>query len=90
MSTFVGTAPVNIALIKYWGKRDESLILPINSSLSITLSQQTLRARTKVTLSTELESDTFLLNGRCVPSYLLPLLPPLYCRDSTLRPLHSS
>uniref|UniRef100_A0A1D5RLX3 Mevalonate (diphospho) decarboxylase n=1 Tax=Mus musculus TaxID=10090 RepID=A0A1D5RLX3_MOUSE len=33
------TAPVNIAVIKYWGKRDEALILPINSSLSVTLHQ---------------------------------------------------
>ncbi|ROL53169.1 Diphosphomevalonate decarboxylase [Anabarilius grahami] len=34
------TAPVNIAVIKYWGKRDEDLILPINSSLSVTLHQE--------------------------------------------------
>ncbi|NXN68145.1 MVD1 decarboxylase, partial [Himantopus himantopus] len=33
------TAPVNIAVIKYWGKRDNDLILPINSSLSVTLHQ---------------------------------------------------
>lgn len=32
-----GHAPVNIALAKYWGKRDVSLNLPINSSLSISL-----------------------------------------------------
>src|SRR5699024_7601423 len=30
-------AHTNIALIKYWGKRDESLILPTNNSLSLTL-----------------------------------------------------
>lgn len=33
------SSPVNIAVIKYWGKRDEHLILPVNSSLSGTLSQ---------------------------------------------------
>ena len=31
-------ANANIALIKYWGKRDEKLILPYTSSLSLTLS----------------------------------------------------
>jgi diphosphomevalonate decarboxylase len=30
-------APSNIALIKYWGKRDSALHLPMNSSLSISL-----------------------------------------------------
>lgn len=33
------TAPVNIAVVKYWGKRDEALILPVNDSLSGTLHQ---------------------------------------------------
>ena len=30
-------APANIALVKYWGKRDETLNLPVASSLSISL-----------------------------------------------------
>lgn len=32
-------APSNIALSKYWGKRDKALNLPLNSSLSISLGQ---------------------------------------------------
>ncbi|MDR0994562.1 MAG: diphosphomevalonate decarboxylase [Verrucomicrobiota bacterium] len=30
-------APANIALIKYWGKRDEALNLPVTNSLSVSL-----------------------------------------------------
>ena len=45
------TAPVNIAVIKYWGKRDETLILPINDSVSVTLSSAQMNAKTSVTAS---------------------------------------
>ncbi len=33
----VAYAPTNIALCKYWGKRDTELNLPVTSSLSISL-----------------------------------------------------
>jgi diphosphomevalonate decarboxylase len=36
---FSAYAPSNIALAKYWGKRDRALNLPLNSSLSISLGQ---------------------------------------------------
>src|SRR5438309_2298328 len=37
MHRATATAHPNIALVKYWGKRDEALILPHQSSLSLTL-----------------------------------------------------
>lgn len=58
------TAPVNIAVIKYWGKRDPKLNLPTNSSLSVTLSQSDLRTHTTASCSsTYQKEDTLLLNG---------------------------
>lgn len=59
------TAPVNIAVIKYWGKRDPKLNLPTNSSLSVTLSQSDLRTHTTASCSPSYTSqDTLLLNGQ--------------------------
>ncbi|KAI1375977.1 Diphosphomevalonate decarboxylase [Hypoxylon crocopeplum] len=59
------TAPVNIAVVKYWGKRDPKLNLPTNSSLSVTLSQADLRTLTTATCSAAYKGhdDTLILNG---------------------------
>ncbi|KAF9909032.1 diphosphomevalonate decarboxylase [Lobosporangium transversale] len=57
------TAPVNIAVVKYWGKRDTSLILPTNSSLSVTLSQDQLHSKTTIRASADFTSDRLWLNG---------------------------
>ncbi|KAG9305079.1 hypothetical protein G9A89_007719 [Geosiphon pyriformis] len=57
------TAPVNIAVIKYWGKRDTSLILPTNSSLSVTLSQDQLQSKTTIRASPNFPSTRLWLNG---------------------------
>jgi len=75
-------APVNIALCKYWGKRDSELNLPINSSLSISLDR--LGAETTVT-PIDSPRDRFFLNdlevdleddaGRRVADYLDLLRP---------------
>ncbi|XP_043937645.1 diphosphomevalonate decarboxylase [Protopterus annectens] len=58
------TAPVNIAVIKYWGKRDEELILPINSSLSVTLHQDQLKTITTAAISRDFKEDRIWLNGK--------------------------
>ncbi|WP_431971957.1 diphosphomevalonate decarboxylase [Nocardia sp. bgisy134] len=51
----------NIALVKYWGKRDESYFLPVTGSLSMTL--DIYPTTTTVQLSAE-PADTVVLNGR--------------------------
>ncbi|KAK6185957.1 hypothetical protein SNE40_008084 [Patella caerulea] len=64
MKTVTCTAPVNIAVIKYWGKRDENLILPVNSSLSATLGQNELRAKTTVAVDPSFTEDKMWLNDK--------------------------
>ena len=53
-------AHTNIALIKYWGKRNDELFLPMNSSLSLTLDD--FYTDTEVVLDSDFTSDTFFLN----------------------------
>ena len=54
-------AYANIALIKYWGKRDEKLHLPMNSSLSLTLDK--FYSETEVEFKKDLAEDHFYLDG---------------------------
>ncbi|KAJ3154871.1 diphosphomevalonate decarboxylase [Geranomyces michiganensis] len=58
------SAPVNIAVVKYWGKRDTALLLPTNSSLSLTLSQDDLRSTTTVRVDPLFDTDRLWLNGK--------------------------
>lgn len=51
----------NIALVKYWGKRDSTLNLPAAGSLSVTL--DTLWTQTTVAFDRTLEHDALRLNG---------------------------
>ena len=57
-------APVNIAIIKYWGKSFEELKIPLNDSLSATLSTDDMCTTTSVYLSEDFESDELILNGQ--------------------------
>ncbi len=54
-------ANANIALIKYWGKRDPELFLPYNSSISLTLNG--LNTTTTVEFG-GYEQDIFILDGQ--------------------------
>lgn len=54
-------APSNIALCKYWGKRDAELNLPINSSLSVSLAH--LGSKTRLSVSAS-GGDEVWLNGQ--------------------------
>jgi diphosphomevalonate decarboxylase len=51
----------NIAFIKYWGNRDETLRLPANGSISMNL--EGLETRTSVTFSGSSQADSLSING---------------------------
>lgn len=54
-------AQPNIALVKYWGKRDGALNLPAAGSLSITL--DALHTHTRLRFDAALDADDITLNG---------------------------
>ncbi len=60
ISTCIATP--NIAVIKYWGKRDDELILPQTSSMSFTM-DETLSTTTTVMFSDEFAKDEAWLGG---------------------------
>ncbi|BBM84382.1 diphosphomevalonate decarboxylase [Candidatus Uabimicrobium amorphum] len=57
------TASANIAVVKYWGKRNEELILPYNNSLSFTMDDN-LQTITTVMFSEKFSQDELWLNGK--------------------------
>ena len=59
-------ACANIALIKYWGKRDEDLFLPTKSSLSISLPN--LQTTTSIQDNTANNCDDIIINNKSVSS----------------------
>jgi diphosphomevalonate decarboxylase len=60
-STYEATP--NIAVVKYWGKRDNVLNIPNNGSISVTMGNS-LRTMTTVEFDSSLQSDQLLLNGK--------------------------
>ncbi|MEM9970175.1 MAG: diphosphomevalonate decarboxylase, partial [Pseudomonadota bacterium] len=56
-------APSNIALSKYWGKRDAALNLPMNASLSVSLGDWGTTTR-----AAPAESDVLVFNGEALPA----------------------
>ncbi|MBS3991109.1 MAG: diphosphomevalonate decarboxylase [Erysipelothrix sp.] len=53
-------APVNIALIKYWGKEDEAKVIPYTGSLSLSVSE----LYTVTTIKHSSHGFSFTLNGK--------------------------
>ena len=81
MSTHTVTAQAhpNIAFIKYWGNRDNTLRLPMNGSISMNLDGLT--TRTTVSFQHTLPFDELIINGREVTgagldrvSYILDII----------------
>ncbi|CAI5980502.1 unnamed protein product [Closterium sp. NIES-64] len=66
-------APSNIAVIKYWGKRDEALVLPLNGSVSVTLHVDQLAAETTVAVSPSFTADRLWLNGKVRSVQVVPV-----------------
>lgn len=63
-----GSAPVNIALSKYWGKRDTILNLPTNGSASISLPGLGTETQIKILSDTDNHQDKVSLNGQLLNS----------------------
>ena len=61
MAFSTARAHPNIALVKYWGKADDELIIPVAGSMSMTLDQ--FATTTRVELRSSTGTDRFELNG---------------------------
>lgn len=68
MAEAVARANSNVALVKYWGKRNEALNLPYTGSISITLDGLTTTARAKT--REDLREDLLAINGRIVDGHV--------------------
>lgn len=69
MQSATAQAHPNIAFIKYWGNRDDTLRLPANGSISMSLDG--LYTRTTVSFQRSLPFDELIINGREVTGHAL-------------------
>lgn len=60
MKSAIARAHTNIALVKYWGKKNQQLIIPFNSSISLTL--DAFYTDTRVTFDEALTHDQLTIN----------------------------
>jgi len=63
---FTAAAHPNLAFVKYWGKADEKLNIPTNSSISVNLSGAT--TITSVTFSPDFVADSVMIDGQIANS----------------------
>ena len=82
MNKATARAHPNIALIKYWGKRDQALFLPATSSFSMTLDG--LSATTTVEFSERFSADQVELDGRPIEGKALLRFQMLFDRVRAL------
>lgn len=60
-------SPINIALVKYWGKLEPTKIIPMNSNISLTIDMAALRSMTTlklVPMQGQSPAISLLLNGK--------------------------
>lgn len=77
-------APSNIALVKYWGKK-EGLQLPANPSLSLTLSEAKTQVNLEVRSDNEGEWIELFFGGQPMPSFI-PKIEKFFNNASTYLP----
>ncbi|VDN05287.1 unnamed protein product [Thelazia callipaeda] len=54
-------APINIALVKYWGKRNENIVLPLNDSISLSIND--VFTETRLRTGPSIKKDSVSING---------------------------
>jgi diphosphomevalonate decarboxylase len=64
MDRLTCVAPINIAVIKYWGKSNEDLNIPVNSSLSVTIHPEDLCTTSTICVHQDIQEDEVWLNGK--------------------------